>query len=279
VNRRITTAVLLAWTVAICACATAAKPPDTDYCQRLQREIQGKKHGFLAGNVAYYTGGFHACWNLKEHEILDLPHPFYHDLRSRGVGLVASTGTGQDNTGLGNDLSGWEFYKDTRVLYGSVLIDGQNHRHPIPSKMFWRPDRMICEYEVGLLYLEGLAGIEYSVPDDTCRICDTMPTDWDWMELSVPIRKVGTTQTVWTGVRLERKTIGGQVIKSIRVSDSPLRVSIEPWLEERTLAGPAALRGCEAVVQPLPPPGHAGYTFAEGTPNPVSAEVTLGKDR
>ncbi|MCY2991201.1 MAG: hypothetical protein NTY19_25495 [Planctomycetota bacterium] len=780
-SQRITTAALLACTMAVCNCATAAKPPDTDYCQRLQQEVQGKKHGFLAGNVAYYIGGFHACWNLKEHETLGLTHPFYHDLRSRGVGVVESAGAGPDNTGLGNDLSGWEFYKDTRVLYGSVLLDGQTHRHPIPSKMFWRPDRMICEYEVGgvtlheekfiadndaacsiitsskpvtvsfggqsffgrdslsssatieydrqhnaihvleggtttclpetdrtprtgpimyqgmstvlaasrdfsatytfakgehgqveytfevpcdshgvtvvwamhddyrqalqdavalaqhagemltaktvemnrqlneeipwfrcsdkklediyyylwslylmyyidvqkgwemehhtqtavnnflgmhrydatfqikvgawtadkpryaygnvltwkhlfrhgrykrfpdgaialadnkgttwhsgvyglelsehvlgdwqisqhtgdqtfvrdcydgyfhdvfweripsfflnefevaealiemakitgrpedvdhwrqlvpldpkkvravydqrweanghrdffggpkdgmlmttgfwpmrtkyfpheyairmveawaldrergffgeffplamskqamqtfhtsvdqsfgytsdtayftligmfrqylgdpawrltlnhlknynycepwglpvapeaydrfghpfgdqysnfnagkiLLYLEGLAGIEYSVPDDAFRVCDTMPTDWDWMELSVPIRKSASAQTVWTGVRLDRKTIGGQVIKSIRVSDSPLRVTIEPWLEKRTLAGPEILRGGEAVVQPSPPPGHAGYTFAKGTPNTVSVEVTLG---
>ncbi|MBC8356956.1 MAG: hypothetical protein H8E66_33715, partial [Planctomycetes bacterium] len=52
-------------------------------------------------------------------------------------------------TGLGNDFSGWEFYKDTRVLYGSVVIDQKTHRHPVPTRMYWRPDRMICEYEVG----------------------------------------------------------------------------------------------------------------------------------
>ena len=68
----------------------AEAPPFSDYCQRLQQDIQGKKHGFLAGNVTYYVGGFHACWELKEHETLGLTHPFYHDLRSRGVGLVQS---------------------------------------------------------------------------------------------------------------------------------------------------------------------------------------------
>ena len=124
------------------------KPPFSDYCQRLQQEIQGKKHGFLAGNVTYYVGGFHASWELKEHETLGLTHPFYHDLRSRGVGLVQSRGKDHDNTGLGNDFSGWEFYKDTRVLYGSVVIDQKTHRHPVPKRMVWRPDRMICEYEV-----------------------------------------------------------------------------------------------------------------------------------
>ena len=131
----------------ICVDAAAA-PPSEDYCQRLQQEIQGRKHGFLAGNLAYYVGGFHASWELYEDETIGLTHPFYHDLRSRGVGIADSRGRGPDNTGRGNDFSGWEFYKDTRVLYGSVLVDGIVHRHPTPTKMFWRPDRMICEYEV-----------------------------------------------------------------------------------------------------------------------------------
>ncbi len=128
--------------------AIAEPPPLADYCRRLQQEVQGKKHGFLAGNVTYYVGGFHASWDLKEHETLGLTHPFHHDLRSRGVGLLQSQGTDHDDTGLGNDFSGWEFYKDTRVLYGSVVIDGQVHRHPVPTDMYWRPDRMICDYEI-----------------------------------------------------------------------------------------------------------------------------------
>ncbi len=126
----------------------AEAPPFSDYCQRLQQEIQGRKHGLLAGNVTYYVGGFHASWEPKEHETLGLTHPFHHDLRSRGVGLMQSRGRDHDNTGLGNDFSGWEFYKDTRVLYGSVVIDQKTHRHPVPTRMYWRPDRMICEYEV-----------------------------------------------------------------------------------------------------------------------------------
>ena len=131
-----------------CSDGLADKPPFTDYCQRLQQEVQGRKHGFLAGNVTYYVGGFHASWKLIEHETIGLTHPFHHDLRGRGVGLVKSSGVNEKNTGTGNDFSGWEFYKDTRVLYGSVIVDGKTHRHPVPKKMYWRPDRMICEYEV-----------------------------------------------------------------------------------------------------------------------------------
>ena len=125
------------------------KPPFEDYCDRLEQEIQGRKHGFMAGNVTYYVGGFHASWKLIEDETIGLTHPFHHDLRSRGVGLVESQLSGGEHTGIGNDYNGWEFYKDTRVLYGSVEIDGKIYENPNPTSMKWRPDKMICEYEVG----------------------------------------------------------------------------------------------------------------------------------
>ncbi len=125
------------------------KPPFTDYCERLEQEIQGRKHGFLAGNLTYYVGGFHASWNLIEDETIGLTHPFHHDLRSRGVGLLDSEISGTENTGKGNDYNGWEFYKDTKVLYGSVIVDGTTYKNPKPTSMQWRPDKMICEYEVG----------------------------------------------------------------------------------------------------------------------------------
>ncbi len=119
-----------------------------DFCKRLEQSIQGKKHGFLAGNLAYYVGGFHASWEPIEDETIGLTHPFYHDLRSRGVGLVESQINGTEHTGVGNDYRGWEFYKDTRVLYGSVIIGGKTYKHPAPIQMTWRPDKMICEYEI-----------------------------------------------------------------------------------------------------------------------------------
>ena len=79
--------------------APASPPTFENYCERLQQDVQGRKHGFLAGNVTYYVGGYFASWELKEHETLGLTHPFHHDLRSRGVGLITSRGSGQDNTG------------------------------------------------------------------------------------------------------------------------------------------------------------------------------------
>jgi len=119
-------------------------PPYTDYCQMLSQEIQGKKHAFMAGNLVYYVGGFHACWSKKEDETIGLTHPFFHDLRSRGHGMVKHPGSG-----YGHDFQGWEFYKHTKVAYGTVIIRGKQYKYPAPSRMYWRPDRMICQYYVG----------------------------------------------------------------------------------------------------------------------------------
>ncbi len=125
-----------------------AEHGEAEPCKRLEQSIQGRKHGFLAGNLTYYIGGFHASWESIEEETIGLTHPFFHDLRSRGVGLLNSELAGSEHTGVGNDFRGWEFYKDTRVLYGSVLIGEKVFEYPVPSRMIWRPDKMICEYEI-----------------------------------------------------------------------------------------------------------------------------------
>ena len=119
-------------------------PPYTDYCAMLSQEIQGKKHGFLAGNLTYYIGGFRPVWNHSEDETLGFTHPFHHDLRSRGHGMVQ-----HGATGYGHDLQGWEFYKATKVAYGSVYVGAIKYTNPVPTAMYWRPDKMICEYNVG----------------------------------------------------------------------------------------------------------------------------------
>ena len=84
------TGIIILFSLPCTATAANEKPPFTDYCQRLEQEIQGRKHGFLAGNISYYIGGFHASWKPTEDETIGLTHPFYHDLRSRGVGLLQS---------------------------------------------------------------------------------------------------------------------------------------------------------------------------------------------
>ena len=55
----------------------------TDYCAWLaEDDIQGLKHGFLAGNNVYYIAGrLHGWGEGEDHETLGLTHPFFHDLR------------------------------------------------------------------------------------------------------------------------------------------------------------------------------------------------------
>ena len=136
--------------------------PHTDYCALMAQEVMGKKPGFLAGNLVYYIGGEHG-WNRSQGETLGLTHPFFHDLRSRGHGMVTN-----EATGYGHDLGGWEFWKETRVAYGTVLINGKEFVNPSPLRMYWRPDRMICEYAV-----DGIAIYEekfISTDDVACSI-------------------------------------------------------------------------------------------------------------
>lgn len=126
------------------ACSTIT-PPITDYCAMLSQEIQGKKHGFLAGNKTYYIGGWMPVWRAdsRDDETIGFTHPFHNDLRSRGHGMVD-----HPETGYGHDFTGWEFHKATKVAYGTVIINGTRYENPAPTAMYWRPDRMICEYLV-----------------------------------------------------------------------------------------------------------------------------------
>ena len=119
-------------------------PPYTDYCAMLAQEIQGRKHAFLAGNLTYYVGGRYNCWRHHEDETIGLTHPFYHDLRGRGFGLARHEGSG-----YGHDFRGWEFYKETRIAYGTVIVGDREYPHPVPTSMQWRPDKVICRYKVG----------------------------------------------------------------------------------------------------------------------------------
>ena len=109
---------------------------------------KGKKHAFLAGNKVYYVS------NTKKEdgqfkETIGLTHPFYHDLRSRGTGIAY-----QEEVGTGNDFYGWEFHKNVKVAFGSIVSENMKWEHPAPSRMFWRPDKMIMEYDLSSPYIE-----------------------------------------------------------------------------------------------------------------------------
>ena len=130
----------------------AAAPPRTDYCAMLGADdIQGKKSGFLAGNQVYYLGGKYEVQRCTENETIGLTHPMYHDLRSRGTGIASYEGVG-----TGNDFDGWEFHRATQVAAGSVVTPAYTWSRPAPTRMFWRPDKMVVEYELSSPLLTGV---------------------------------------------------------------------------------------------------------------------------
>ena len=133
--------------LAMVARATFSSPesaPLFDYCDMLgQDDIQGKKTGFLAGNKVYYVGGKALVQHISQNETIGLTHPMFHDLRSRGTGIASYKGVG-----TGNDFDGWEFHRATEVAFGSVVTPEFTWSRPTPSRMFWRPDKMIVEYNL-----------------------------------------------------------------------------------------------------------------------------------
>ncbi len=69
-----------------------ARPPRTDYCEMLVRDIQGEHYGFLAGNKLYYvSGSFGAYWHeFWESETIGFTHPLFRDGRARGHGIATA---------------------------------------------------------------------------------------------------------------------------------------------------------------------------------------------
>ena len=107
-----------------------------------------------------------------------------------------------------------------------------------------------------LLFIEGLAGISYSSPDNIFHVKDSMPMSWDWMEFDIPIGN----EKGWTQVRYQRKKgfLGGQK-KSITVTNCPLRVKFEPWLDQGQLSGDPDLTGANFIEQNSTHPNYVSF--------------------
>ncbi len=126
--------------------AEEIKPPRVDYCKMLERDIEGQHHGFLAGNKLYYVAGMSpAEWDhMFETETIGFTHPIFRDGRARGFGIVE-----EEATGTGHDCWGWDFYRHNKGAYGTVIVDGEQYKHPKANETLWRPDRQITTYSVG----------------------------------------------------------------------------------------------------------------------------------
>ena len=165
------------------------KPPQTDYCEMLQRDIQGEHYGFIAGNKLYYVAGsFGAFWDeFLESETLGFTHPLYRDGRARGNAIVDS-----DIGGIGHDSWGWEFWRKTRSAYGTLIVNGREYKHPEPTTLDWRPDKMVAQYEI--------AGV--NIREDKFISRDDVLTTVIVSDKDVSIRFEG--ESFWEGSRVPK---------------------------------------------------------------------------
>ena len=128
-----------------------------------------------------------------------------------------------------------------------------------------------------LLFLEGLAGLEYSVPNQLFTVHDTMPEDWKWMEFKIPLRMRDQRETRWPHVRFAREHGQNSIAKTITVSDCPLPVRIEPWTEGRVVmrdvTSPVDARRLKESY-----PNYYRYEFTNPEPV-VSARIELNQEK
>ena len=112
----------------------------------LERDLAGKISPFLGSQKgSFYFGGqsgaqhtpLTSLWPVRENETLGFTHPFFRDGRARGEAIVCD-----EITGCGHSLNGWEFYRNTRVLYGNVTVGATTYANPAPTSLLWRPDKL-----------------------------------------------------------------------------------------------------------------------------------------
>lgn len=117
-----------------------------------------------------------------------------------------------------------------------------------------------------VLLLHRLAGIRYSIPDDTLTVCEHTPADWDTIEVRVPIAL--RRRTRWATIRTTRRERDGRIEKTVSVRGCPLKhLIIHPWLEDRELL----------AAEPRPtaagPRGHAGFAFQDVEDQAISVRL------
>jgi hypothetical protein len=122
-----------------------------------------------------------------------------------------------------------------------------------------------------LLFLEGFAGLSYSVPENTLSIRDSLPLAWDWMEVDVPV----ADHSGWTSIRIERKKgLFGGMQKKISVKGSPLPVRIETWLDGMETAGKPSCRGAQFIEGKTTRPNSLTF-YTDVSVNSCSVSIPL----
>ena len=119
---------------------------ETDYCAMFgEDDVQGRTYALMTGNKVYYLSKLMGGHDWME--TIGLTQPFYHDLRSRGSGIAYHEGVG-----TGNDFDGWGYHQNVKVAYGSIISGEDCWETPEPTRMYWRPDKMIMGYDLNNPY-------------------------------------------------------------------------------------------------------------------------------
>eukprot|EP00912_Choanoflagellata_sp_UC4_P002272 UC4_evm7s1434 len=110
-----------------------------------------------------------------------------------------------------------------------------------------------------LLLIEGMAGLSYSVEEDSFTFADNLPTNWSFMEFRIPVVKTTGAEVHWVTARAERNETDGKVTKISTVDGSPFtKLLLRPWAEDAARivrASPAT----GAIINATP--GHVGWEF------------------
>ena len=117
-----------------------------------------------------------------------------------------------------------------------------------------------------LLILEGIAGLQYSMHENSFTFSDNLPPEWNFMEVHVPVQASPGAEVTWVKTRVESSEEDGFVNKAVTVEDNPFAsLIIQPWMEDRVLETASPADGM--LDNPV---GHYGWTFYS-----QSANVTL----
>jgi len=106
-----------------------------------------------------------------QQDTIGLLHAYWHDLKSRGTGIAQEEGVDKDNAhggipraGVGDDYNGWEWWRATKVAAGTIVDSSQvmpwgeymRWETPPATRMWWRPDKVIAEYDLVSPYISGI---------------------------------------------------------------------------------------------------------------------------
>jgi len=94
------------------------------------------------------------------------------------------------------------------------------------------------------LILKRLAGVQYSIPDQTVTVAEHTPEAWDFLEVQIPIAQKGKVD--WVQVRVDQEKTKQGVRKVISIRNNPLgNLVIEPWLADREIIRSSAKLSAE----------------------------------